>query len=572
MKKILTLLLLPGLFSCHLSREAHKHTALPDTFHFQSQKRVVARHGVVVSAHPLASAVGVSILQQGGNAIDAAIATQFALAVVYPTAGNIGGGGFMVARLSNAKLLALDYRETAPIHADRDMYLDNAGNVLTGKSVNGHLASGVPGTVAGLVAASKYGRLSFGRLVQPAIDIAEKGFAVTAAEALSLNAIQVDLAAYNSVLPVFARRQGWKEGDTLVQPDLAKTLKRIRDQGQKGFYGGETARLIVEEMKRGGGIITPQDLDSYKAVFRDPHVFDYKAYRIVGMPMPSSGAVLVHQMMKMVEDRGIDRMGFGTTSSVQLMTEVERRAFADRAAYMGDADFVKVPVEKLTDAGYLSQRMKDYDAQRPTPSSQVSAGNLPQHESEQTTHLSVIDDQGNAVAVTTTLNNSFGSKTVVAGAGFFMNDEMDDFSAKPGVPNLYGAVGGEANAIVPGKRMLSSMTPTIVLQNNAPFLVLGTPGGTTIPTSVFQTLVDIFDFHMSTMDAVNKPKFHHQWLPDTLEVEEGFDATVAAGLQRMGYRIEQRGSIGRTEVIRVLPDGSFEGVADSRGGDGASGY
>src|SRR6478672_8410941 len=522
-----SLLLICFSFACHSPKKTTAESLNINPFQFSIQKKIVCRNGAVVSAHPLASKVGVEILKQGGNAIDAAIATQLALAVVYPNAGNIGGGGFMVARLSKGKLLALDYRETAPLHADRDMYLDEKGNVEAGKSVNGHFACGVPGTIAGLFASAKYGKLSFDKLIQPAIDLAEKGFALTDREAASFNSIQNDLRQYNTVMPVFVKETGWKAGDTLVQVDLAHTLKRIRDEGEKGFYEGETAKLIVEEMKRGGGIITPQDLKNYKAKFREPHVFDYKGYKIVGMPMPSSGGILVHQMMKMIEDKNIGAMGFQTAASVQLMAEVERRAFADRAEYMGDADFYKVPEKILVSDEYLKQRMKDYVAGIAGDSKRIQPGDLPKKESEETTHLSVIDKDGNAVAVTTTLNNSYGNKTVVAGAGFFLNDEMDDFSAKPGVPNLYGAVGGEANAIAPGKRMLSSMTPTIVLKEGQPFLVVGTPGGTTIPTSVFQTLIDIIDFNMSTDDAVNRPKFHHQWLPDELYLEKEFPKETA---------------------------------------------
>jgi len=559
-------------FACHSPKKTTAESLNFNAFQFSIQKKIVCANGAVVSAHPLASKVGVEILRQGGNAIDAAIATQLALAVVYPNAGNIGGGGFMVARLNNGKLLALDYRETAPLHADRDMYLDEHGNVEDGKSLNGHFATGVPGTVAGLFASAKYGKLSFAKLIQPAIDLAERGFVLTENEAISFNSIQKDLKEYNTVMPVFVKETGWKTGDTLVQVDLANTLKRIRDEGEKGFYEGETAKLIVEEMKRGGGIITPQDLKNYRAKFREPHVFDYKGYKIVGMPMPSSGGILVHQMMKMIEDKHIGSMGFQTAASVQLMAEVERRAFADRAEYMGDADFYKVPEKMLVRDEYLKERMKDYVAGIAGDSKKIQPGDLPKKESEETTHFSVIDKDGNAVAVTTTLNNSYGSKTVVAGAGFFLNDEMDDFSAKPGVPNLYGAVGGEANAIAPGKRMLSSMTPTVVLKNDKPYLVVGTPGGTTIPTSVFQTLVNVLEFNMSTEDAVYKPKFHHQWLPDTLDIEKGFARDVIDSLEKMGYKINERGGIGRTEAIKVLKDGRFEAVGDIRGDDDAEGY
>jgi gamma-glutamyltranspeptidase/glutathione hydrolase len=572
MKKLTGLLLLT-VFSlcCHSPKKATVESLNIDPFQFSIQKKIVCENGAVVSAHPLASKVGVEILKHGGNAFDAAIATQLALAVVYPGAGNLGGGGFMVARSGSKKLLALDYREMAPLHADRDMYLDDKGNVEGDKSINGHLASGVPGTVAGLFAAAKYGKLSFDKLIQPAIDLAEKGFVLTEREASSFNEIQNDLKKYNSIMPVFVK-DSWEAGDTLIQTDLANTLKRIRDLGEKGFYEGETARLIIGEMKRGGGIITPQDLKNYKAKFREPHVFDYKGYKVIGMPMPSSGGILIHQMMKMIEDKNIAAMGFQTPASVQLMTEVERRAFADRAQYMGDADFYKVPEKMLVSDEYLQNRMKDYVAGVAGNSEIIKPGELPAEESKETTHLNVIDKDGNAVAVTTTLNNSFGSKTVIGGAGFFLNDEMDDFSAKPGVPNLYGAIGGEANAIAPGKRMLSSMSPTIVLKNDQPYLVVGTPGGTTIPTSVFQTLVNILEFNMNTEDAVYKPKFHHQWLPDSLDIEKGFDENVKSALEKMGYKTKWLGGIGRTEAIKVLPDKRFEAVGDIRGDDDAEGY
>jgi len=540
-------------------------------YQYAANKKIVCQKGAVVSAHPLASKIGLEMMKQGGNAIDAAIATQLALAVVYPGAGNIGGGGFMVARLANGQTVTLDYREAAPAAAYRDMYLDEKGNVISNKSVNGHLSSGVPGTVAGLFETFKYAKLSFKRLIQPAIDLAEKGFVITEREASSLNNIQDELNKYNTTASVFQKKNNWKAGDTLIQKDLAKTLIRIRDNGAKGFYEGATAKLIIEEMKRGGGIVSAEDLKNYKAKWRTPHSFSYKGYTIVSMPMPSSGGTLLHQMLKMVEDKPLPSYGFLSPQAVQLMTEVERRAYADRAEYMGDADFYKVPQAKLTSDAYLKERMKDYQPNVAGNSEQIKPGVIPK-ESEETTHLSIIDAEGNTVAVTTTLNNSYGSKTVVGGAGFFLNDEMDDFSAKPGVPNIYGAVGGEANAIAPGKRMLSSMTPTLVLQNGKPFLVVGTPGGTTIPTSVFQTIVNIIDFKMSTEDAVYKSKFHHQWLPDQVDIEKSFPAETRDALTKKGYKIVERSNIGRTEVIKVLTDGSFEAVADNRGDDAAEGY
>jgi len=568
MKKIFLLFLFPIVFiAC---KTTQKNETGFDPYNYTIQKKIVCENGAVVSAHPLASKAGVEILKKGGNAVDAAIATQLALAVVYPGAGNLGGGGFMIASLTDGKLLALDYREMAPGKAHRDMYLDSAGNAIAEKSQDGHLSSGIPGTVAGLFAAAQYTKLDFKTLIQPAIDLAEKGYCITGGEAESLNELQVEFKKQNTVMPVFVKDIAWKKGDTLVQTDLANTLKRIRDNGQKGFYEGETAKLIVEEMERGKGIITYEDLKNYKAKFREPHVFDYKGYTIVGMPMPSSGGTLINQMMKMIEKRNIGAMGFHSTQAVQLMTEVERRAYADRAEYMGDADFYKVPEKKLVSEEYLADRMKNYDSTKAGKSSEIKPGQL--KESEETTHLNVIDKDGNAVAVTTTLNNSYGSRTVVGGAGFLLNDEMDDFSVKPGVPNMYGAVGGEANAIIANKRMLSSMSPTIVLKDGKVFLVAGTPGGTTIPTSVFQTLVNVIDFGLSTEDAVYKPKFHHQWLPDTIYIEKNFPQVVIDSLQKKGYFIDMRGQIGRTEVIKVLPGKKFEVVADNRGDDAAEGW
>lgn len=542
-----------------------------DPYRYSPRKKIECAHGAVVSAHPLASKAGVSLLKQGGNAIDAAITTQLVLAVVYPGAGNIGGGGFMVAHLAKGTNITLDFREEAPAAATRDMYLDSAGNPLTSLSQNGHLASGVPGTVAGLFTALKYAKLPFSKLIQPAIDLAEKGFVITAAEAKNLNASQEAFKKYNTVLPVFVKEGGWKAGDTLVQKDIAKTLKLIRDLGPKGFYEGETARLIIEEMQRGKGIMTAADLSNYKTKERQPAVFGYKNYTIITMPLPSSGGVVLQQMMKMVEDQPLKSYGFQSVKAVHLMTEVERLAYADRAKYLGDADYFKVPVKTLTSYAYLHKRMALYDPNRAGNSRDIQAGLL-SSASEETTHLDVYDKDGNAVSITTTLNGSYGSKVVVAGAGFLLNNEMDDFSVKPGVPNMYGAVGAEANAIAPGKRMLSSMTPALVLQKGKVFLVVGTPGGTTITTSVFQTLMNIFEFNLTTEDAVDKPKFHHQWLPDELFVEPSFPVDIREQLKKMGYTITQRGPIGRTEVIKVSAANKIEAVGDNRGDDTAEGY
>ncbi len=533
------------------------------------QKQITCTKGAVVSAHPLASIVGLDILKQGGNAFDAAIATQLALAVVYPGAGNIGGGGFLLAHLKSGENISLDYREKAPSKASRDMYLDENGNAQAKLSRYGHLASGVPGTVAGLFASMKYASLPFKKLIQPAIDLAEKGFAITASQASSFNYNKKEFLEQNTSPVAFVKKEKWKAGDILIQKELANTLKRIRDKGQKGFYEGETARLIVAEMLKGKGIITMDDLKNYQAKERAVLSFNYKDYQVISMPLPSSGGILLQQMMKMIEERNIADMQFQTVASVQLMAEVERRAFADRGEFLGDPDFVKVPVETLVSAAYLKERMKDYEPGKAGNSKSTTAGVI--KESEETTHLSVFDADGNAVAVTTTLNDGYGSHTVVAGAGFILNNEMDDFSAKPGVPNMYGAIGNDKNAIAPGKRMLSSMTPTIVLKDGTPFLVVGTPGGTTIPTSVFQTLVNILEFNMSADEAVNKPKFHHQWLPDVLDVEKDFPADVQKQLKEMGYNIKVREAIGRTEVIQIR-NKKITAVADKRGDDDARGY
>lgn len=542
--------------------------AQQNAYHYTVQKNVTVTHGAVVSAHPLASEAGLQMLQQHGNAVDAAIATQLALAVVYPAAGNLGGGGFLVGHLKNGKNIAIDYREAAPAKASRDMYLDKSGNADTKLSQDGHLAPGVPGTIAGIYASLPYARLPIATLIAPAITLAEKGFVITAAEAKGLNAHQEQFKQLNTKSCVFIRT--WKEGDTLIQKDLANTLKRIRDKGRAGFYEGETAKLIVAEMQRGHGLITTADLKAYKAKERTAEVFNYKGYEVVTMPLPSSGGVALQQLMGMVEKYPLATWGFHSLQSVQLMIEAERRAYADRAEFLGDPDFVKVPVKQLTSTAYLAERMKDYDPTKAGSSKLTKAGVVT--ESMETTHLSVMDADGNAVSVTTTLNGGYGSKVVVGGAGFFLNNEMDDFSVKPGTPNMYGLVGAEANAIAPGKRMLSSMTPSIVLKNSQPYLVAGTPGGSTIITSVFQTLMNVLEFNLPTEQVVNAPKFHHQWLPDEVAIEPDFPDTLTQQLKNMGYKIRTLGYIGRTEVIKINEKGQLEAVGDKRGDDSAAGY
>ncbi len=541
-----------------------------DPYKYSIVKKANFSKASVSSAHPLASLVGAAIMKSGGNAFDAAIATQLTLAVVYPGAGNIGGGGFLLARKTNGELIGIDYREAAPEKATRDMYIDKNGNVQLSLSQNGHLASGIPGTVAGLFATLPYAKLPFSKLVQPAIDLAENGFVITEREANGLNGSRESFIKYSSRPSALVKSVKWKAGDTLVQKELAATLKRMQKEGASGFYGGQTAKLIVEEMQRGNGIISLDDLRNYTAKLRTPIEFDYRGHRIISFSPPSSGGILIAQMLKIIEKYPVKEYGFQTTKSVQLMIEAERRAYADRAEHLGDPDFYKVPLKTMMSDAYLTQRMSDYTPEKAGVSTNVKAGII--KESEETTHLSVVDAAGNMVAVTTTLNGGYGSRTIVGGAGFLLNNEMDDFSAKPGVPNMYGALGGEANAIIPGKRMLSSMTPTLVLKNNKPYVVIGTPGGTTIPTSVFQGIVNIVDFGMNADDAVNKPKFHHQWFPDEVSVERDFDAEVVKQLQAMGYKINMRGGIGRTEAIRILSNGKRETIADKRGDDSVAGF
>jgi len=535
---------------------------------------VISEKAMVVSARIEASKIGADILKKGGNAYDAMIATQFALAVVYPIAGNIGGGGFMVYRNNDGTKGALDFREKAPIAASKNMYLDSLGNVIPTKSEFGALSVGIPGSVAGVFEVyEKFGTLPFKELVQPAIDLARNGFKVTKKQAISLNSSSKAFEKANSYKTNLQKE--WKKGDLLTQEALAQTLERIRDFGKDGFYKGKTADLLVNYVAELGGIITHEDLEKYTAIWRNPITFQYKDYQITSMTLPASGGICLAQILKSIEPFPLDSIKHNSTQYIQLLTEAERRSYADRAHYLGDIDFVNVPIDSLINQKYIKQRMSSFSWKKATPSSEVSQGKILGYESNETTHYSIVDQFGNAVAVTTTLNTNYGSKVLVKGAGFFLNNEMDDFSSKPGVPNVYGLMGSKANAIAPEKRMLSSMTPTIVEKNGKLFMVVGTPGGSTIITSVLQNIINVVDYKMSMQESVNQPRFHHQWLPDEIKLEpNSFDEKTKKELASLGYSIVEKKStiIGRVDAILVLPNGKLEGGADKRGDDAAAGF
>ncbi len=542
-----------------------------------TQKPLVeASNGMVVTTHPDASKIGLDILKKGGNAIDAAVAVNFALAVCHPAAGNIGGGGFLVYRNAKGKAYTLDYREMAPLAASRDMYLDTTGQVIPGKSFVGIYSVGVPGAVAGMEAMHKrLGKLAWKELVQPAVDLARNGVILTSKEARGLNRNRSDFMKYNPGRAYMVKPDSsqWVEGELFIQSDLANTLERISKYKSKGFYEGETADMIIKEMERQGGIITHRDLKSYKAIWRKPLVSRHQQFSIIGMPPPSSGGLAIAQLFSMIKPYPLARWGAQSDSTIQVMIEAERRVYADRAKWLGDPDFVKVPLKELLDSNYLAQRMQNMQFEKATKSSDVSAGTFSGYESPETTHYSIVDKAGNAVAITTTLNNSYGSKVFVGGAGFLLNDEMDDFSAKAGVPNLYGLVGTKANEIQPRKRMLSSMTPTIVTEGEKLKLVVGTPGGSTIITSVFQVMLNSLVFGMNMQQAVEYPRFHHQWLPDLTRYEaKRFDEAQLGRLKAKGYELNATSSIGLVEGIYILPNGKYQGGADSRGDDTALGY
>ena len=548
---------------------------------FSDRMGATGRNGMVATAHPEASRVGLEILRAGGNAVDAAVAVQFALAVVYPGAGNLGGGGFMVYRDKTGAAHTLDFREKAPAKATPTMYLDSAGNVRPGGlSISGHLASGVPGSVDGMVQAhGRFGNLPWQQVLQPAIDLAKRGFPLTERDARGLNGIRSDLLKINPNKTYFLNGSAtdttrWAKGQTLVQADLSQTLRRIQEQGRDGFYAGETARMLAAEMQKNGGIITEKDLADYQSVWRDPIKASYKDLNIITMAPTSSGGVALVQLMRFVEPFPLRQWGWNRDSTVQVMIEAERRVYADRAKFLGDPDFVKVPVAELTSYPYLKTRWNTFDWNKATDSRTVRGGSIPGYESLETTHFSVVDHEGNAVSITTTLNGGYGSRVVVDGAGFFMNNEMDDFSIKPGTPNMYGLVGSAANAIAPGKRMLSSMTPSIIEKGGKLYMVVGTPGGSTIMTSVFQTVLNVVEHGMTMQQSVNALKFHHQWLPDKTIFETGaFSEKTQQVLQSRGYILEKlTNTLGRMDCILVRPDGSFEGASDPRADNTAMGY
>ncbi|MFC1724003.1 gamma-glutamyltransferase [candidate division KSB1 bacterium] len=542
-----------------------------------SHNPVAAKNGMVVSTHELASQAGIEILKNGGNAVDAAVAVGYALAVTFPAAGNIGGGGFMVIRFKDGSKTAVDYREKAPGSAHEKMYLDENGEVIEDASTLGYLASGVPGAVAGMnLALEKYGTMSLEEVLKPAVRLAEKGFKVSWGFAKSLNAHKEDFVKFPESAKIFTKQDGgdFEFGDMFIQKDLAKTLKLIAEKGNDGFYKGKTAQLIEKQMKSNGGSITAEDLEDYEAEIRKPIEFDYRGYNIISMSPPSSGGVAIAQLLNIVEEYDIGSLGHNSSKTIHLLTEAERRVYADRAEYLGDPDYVNIPVEGLISKEYAAKLRKSIKTDLASDSREISHGKPAGYESEETTHYSVVDRWGNAVATTTTLNGGYGSHVVIDGAGFLLNNEMDDFSIKPGYPNIYGLIGGYANSIQPGKRMLSSMTPTIVEKDGELFMVTGTPGGATIITTVFQVIMNVIDHKMNIQDAVNAVRIHHQWFPDRIQPErKGLPVDVIENLRKMGHEVKERGSIG--DAHSILYDAKNKllfGAADPRLEGKAAGY
>ena len=533
---------------------------------------LISKNAMVVSAREEASRIGLEILKKGGNAFDAMMATELALAVSYPSAGNIGGGGFMVYRKSNGKTGALDYRERAPINSTRDMYLDQNNNIIEGLSMIGGLSVGIPGTIAGIFEAhEKFGTLTVEEIIKPVIDLAKNGVIVTENQINRINENRKYFQLANKSQILFDNN--FQKNDTIKNPKLAATLEKIMINGKDEFYKGETAKKIVEFISENGGIITMEDLEVYEPVWRDPVIFNYDELKIISMSPPSSGGICINQIFKMIEPYNLKSYGHNSTDYIKLLVEAERRSFADRSHFLGDPDFVSIPTEKLTNEDYLNNRMIDFSFKKPTDSNDIGYGNIEISESNETTHYSIVDQFGNAIAVTTTLNGTFGSKLYSDELGFFLNNEMDDFSSKPGYPNMYGLIGGEANKIEPKKRMLSSMTPTIVEKEGDLYMTLGTPGGSTIITSVVQAILNVHEFEMTMNEAVNSPRFHHQWKPDSIRIElDYFDKKVKEQLIKSGYKLNDKGAIGRVDGILVRSDKMLEGGADKRGDDTAVGF
>ena len=539
----------------------------------EKSRGFIAENAMVVSAREEASKIGLDIMKQGGNAFDAMIATDLALLVSYPVAGNIGGGGFMVFRMADGTSGALDYREMAPILATKNMYLDQEGKVMSEKSKTGALAIGVPGTVAGLFEIhNKFGTISIEKLIQPAINLANAGIVITLAQANRLNQHKASFRNVNQRRILYDKQ--WRAGDIIKNPSLAKTLERIKTEGRDGFYKGKTADFIVNKVQNLGGIITKEDLENYNVKWRDPIIFNYNGHKIISMPPPSSGGICLAQILKTIEPYNIGQYKHNSKKYIQLMVEAERRSYADRSYFLGDPDFVDISKDSLTSIKYLSKRMKSFNWDKATKSSDLSRGSFLGHESDETTHYSIVDCEGNSVSVTTTLNGAYGSKVFVDKGGFFLNNEMDDFSVKPGTPNMFGLIGAEANSIAAKKRMLSSMTPTIIETNGQLKMVLGSPGGSTIITTVLQNILNVLDYNMTMQESVSKPRFHHQWLPDNIKFETSFDTTVFSSLKKLGYKVDNSNFlvIGKTDAILVLPDGRLEGGADPRGDDKAEGF